>query len=254
MSQPPSPLFFLSGIGMMLVAVTAVLLWQRGKPSLWLPVGIGAMAWAVAVVLKVAWAVPMNKLVHSGLNQFLGKAVSEPLFWLYIGLLTGIFECGVKQIFVAKTRLRNADWNQAIAFGIGFGAMEAFLIGAVSFIGLLAVIIFFEQIPAETKTQLAEAIGDSPALIPLPIIERIIALLVHTFSSVLIVYGVMVKQLRWFWLSFAYKSAVDAFAAWGILAFGVRESAVKLAQFEVMVSVFAIVALIGLWVMRSKFK
>lgn len=181
---------------MILVAVIAVSFWQRGKPSLWIFVGIGALAWAVAVTLKVAWAVPTNKLVHSGLNQVLGKAIGEPLFWVYIGLLTGIFECGIKQLFVIKTRLKEADWNQAVAFGIGFGAMEAFLLGAVSFIGLLMVIVFFEHIPAEAKDQIAKGLGDNFAVIPLPIVERIIALLVHVFSSVLIVYGVQVKQAR----------------------------------------------------------
>lgn len=254
MLQPPSPLFLLSGIGMMLVAVAAVLLWQRGKAPLWAFVGFGALAWVVAVALKAAWAVPTNEYVHSGLQHLLPQSLAEPVFWLYIGLLTGIFECGVTQLFAVKTRLKKSDWNQAVAFGIGFGGVEAFLLGAVSFIGLLAVIVFFERIPAETRTEVIKALGDSPASIPLPIVERVTALLVHIYSCALIVYGTLVKEWRWFWFSFAYKTAVDAFAAWGILSFGVKESVAKMAQFEGMLLIFPVLALIGLWALKRKFR
>jgi uncharacterized membrane protein YhfC len=253
MASAPSPLFLLSGIGMMLVAVCAVLLWQRGKPSLWPATGIGAIAWVVGVSLKVAWAIPMNHHVHNGLTHLLGKAAGAPLFWLYIGALTGIFECLLAYLFVVRTRLKKADWNQAVAFGVGFGAIEALLLGLVSFLGLLAVIAFFQVIPPAQRATVAQAYGLGLALIPLPIVERITAILAHCFPCVLIVYGVRVGQLRWLGLSFAYKTLLDGFAAWALLSFGVKQSAAKMAQFEAMAGVFAVVALAGLWALKPRF-
>jgi uncharacterized membrane protein YhfC len=32
-------------------------------------------------------------------------------------------------LFALRTRLKAADWDEAVTFGIGFGAMEAFLLG-----------------------------------------------------------------------------------------------------------------------------
>src|SRR5208283_2669085 len=73
--------------------------------------------------------------------------------------------------------------------------------------------------------------------------ERALALVGHAFSTVLIVYSVRTGRRRWFWLSFAYLSAIDALAAWGIAVFG---KAVLASRPEFW-AVFAVVTAIGAW-------
>jgi uncharacterized membrane protein YhfC len=251
--HPPSALFLFGGAGMIGVGILAVLLWQRRKPSLWPAVGLGAAAWAVSVALKFAWAVPTNAWIHRQLRHLLGATAAEPLFWLYIGLLTGIFECGITWLFVARSRLKKAGWNESVAFGIGFGAMEAVVLGAVSVIGLLAIILFFDQIPAADRSAVVRSLGGSSAVIPLPVVERAATLAIHCLSCVLIVYGVRMAQWRWFWLSFAYKTAVDTWAGWTVLSFGAKESVMKLAQMEAQAAVFGVIGLVGLAALKPKF-
>jgi uncharacterized membrane protein YhfC len=250
--KPPSLLFLLNGLGMMLVAVAAVMLGGCGKRPLWRVLGIGAGAWAIGVALKFAWAIPMNAAIRRGLQLLLGAAASAPFYWLYVGLLTGIFECGIALLFVRRSQLRNAGWHQAVAFGVGFGAMEAFALGAVATLTLVLSTIFFDVLPPSAKTPLLKSYG-SFALIPLSVFERITALLAHVFSCVLIVMSVRLARQRWFWLSFAYKTALDGVAAWSILAYGVRESVGRLAQTEVLFAAFAVVAAAGLARLKPRF-
>jgi uncharacterized membrane protein YhfC len=249
----PSPLFALAGVGMIAVAAAALLLAAGRRRSLWAAAGIGAGAWAIAVALKLAWAIPMNPIVWRGLDRALGKSAGGPFFWLYVGLLTGVFECGVTLLLVRRTRLRSAAWDEAAAFGAGFGATEALLLGVAQVVAVAATIAFFDGIPADQKQAVAKAYGH-PTGAFLPVVERVTAVIAHAFSCVLIVFGVRLRRQRWFWSAFAYKTALDGFAAWAVLSFGVKESVVKMAEFEAMVAAFAVVGVAGLaWLRRPAY-
>jgi uncharacterized membrane protein YhfC len=219
MPAPPSAVFLLTGMGMMTVAVIAIMGWRWRTGAPWAAFGLGALAWTVGVALKFGLSLTTNPLIRQGLDRVLPESASAPVFWMYIGLLTGIFECGVALLFVKRTRLKGAGWDTAVAFGIGFGAIEAFLLGIIQFVGLLTAIAFWGQMPEDARIALTQTpIAFGLAYVPLPVAERLSALMAHVFTSVLIIYGVRVRDGRWFWLSFVYKSALDAFAAWGILA------------------------------------
>jgi uncharacterized membrane protein YhfC len=253
MPSNPSPLLLLSGAGMMAIGAAAVLLYRRGRSVSWTVFGLGALAWIISVALKFAWAAPMNSRVKAGLDAMLPATAADPSYWLYIGLLTGVFECGFTLLFVKRTRLKAADWDAAVAFGIGFGAIEAFLLGLLSFIGLLIVIVFWDQLPEDTRTAAANRVSGKLVAIPLPVAERVSALVAHVFTCVLIVYAVRIGESRWFWISFAYKSLLDAFAALGILATNLASSTRTLAAFEAAVGVFALVGLAGLVFVRKRY-
>jgi len=91
----PSPWLLLSGTGMVLVAVLGTFIATRASRSMWRPLAIGAGAWVVAVLLKMIWALPTNAIVRQGLLRVAGASLGKPLYWAYIGLLTGVFECGI---------------------------------------------------------------------------------------------------------------------------------------------------------------
>jgi len=149
--------------------------------------------------------------------------------------------------------MKAAEWSDAVAYGIGFGAIEALLLGFLQFSGLLAVMAFWDRVPEETRAVMAQGpMGLGLASIPLPVAERLSALLAHVFSSVLIVYSVRVGEWRWFWLSFAYKSALDALAAWALLT-AFLNSLSHLIALEAAVGGFAIVGLAGLVLLHRRF-
>lgn len=113
-----SPLHLLTGVGMILVAICGVWLWQRGKPSLWPVVWWGALAWVLSVGIKFAAAWPTTSLIQ--------RHGDNPLIWVYAGLLTGVFECAVPLPLIRKTRLRRADWNGRLRSASALAAPKLF--------------------------------------------------------------------------------------------------------------------------------
>jgi uncharacterized membrane protein YhfC len=254
MTERPSPLFFVTSLGMLLVFGLAVLVWQRRRPGIWPAVGLGMLAWFVAVVLKFAAAIPLNGLIRRGLTNFLGETPASLAFWIYVGLLTGVFECGTTLWFAARTRLKAASWNNAVAFGIGFGGFEAFVVGALMAVGLFMAIVFFDELPPEAKAELGDTHGATPLRVCLPVVERISALLIHVFSCVAILFAVRSRLWRWFWLAFGYKTLVDTLAVVGLERFSLQTSVTHHLVFEGVFLGLAALGCVGLYRLRDHYR
>jgi hypothetical protein len=226
--------FLLSGLGMFVIGGSCIMYW-RNKTAVPLRFfGWGALAWGLTVATKLVFAVAFNQPVAGAIYEFLPSSLAGPLLWLYIGLLTGIFECGGVLLLVSKTKLKEMHWIEAIAFGIGFGAIEAMLLGSISYAST------FE-------------LGLSPLIIPAPVIERTAAMFIHVFSNVLIVLSVRSGSWMEFWESFFYKTAVDGVAAFGSLSYGL-ESLSHIYTLELVVTFFGIIGFLGLRQLKRKFE
>jgi uncharacterized membrane protein YhfC len=231
---------------MILVVVSAVWYWQRGKPSVWPMVWWGVLAWTASLALKAAAGLPMM--------NFFQRHADNPMIWLCGGLLTGVFECVIPLLLILKTRLRRADFNGAVAFGLGFGGTEAFLMGTVALVQTMLLVAFPDHIPTGVRDALLKQFArSSVATILLSIIERASALAAHCLASVLLIYAVRVRRQLWFWVSLAYKSLIDTFAAWAILAWKMPGSTTKTVQFETVVAIFALIALVALPRLKAGF-
>lgn len=205
-----SPLILLPGIGMILVGLGFVVYagWQRLR---WGYLGFGALMWIITVAVKFAWVIPMNPSIYRMLNDALPGGLGTAVWNLYVGLLTGVTEVAIVWLVMRYTRLGKVAWEHALAFGIGFGAIEAYLLGVYSFArrftALLAPQVFAPQVLEIFRLSENVLYGIAP-----PVVERFFIIWVHIFSNVLIFYGVAKMQMRWFWLAFVYKSLIDA---WG---------------------------------------
>src|SRR3990172_10800554 len=93
-----NPSFLLSGMGMIVVGAVCVIYWALKRRVSITPFLLGGAAWVVSVALKVGFALICNRRVQSLLSESFTEWVASPLFLLYIGLLTGVFECGLVQL------------------------------------------------------------------------------------------------------------------------------------------------------------
>jgi uncharacterized membrane protein YhfC len=189
---------------MALVGATAMVIASRRWRVSWRILGAGAALWVGAVALKFRCAILANAPVNRWLHAELPKHWADLAFWGYVGLLTGIFECGIFLLAAPLIRRRQWRWGEAMSLGIGFGAIEALGVAAGTALA-------------------ARAIGGSSSLAIwvgalLPAFERLIALAIHVAATVMILRALIDRQWRWFWVSFLYKSAVDSVAAWVILS------------------------------------
>lgn len=188
--------------GALMVVVGAVpvfIVWRRWRITWWVWGG-GAALWAASVALKFIffWVASgsVNRWLHAGLPQ----TWAAPAFWCYVGLLTGVFECGIFLVAAPLLKRRQWSWREALSLGVGFGAIEALVVGIAA--GLSAS-------PAGDWVYVTTW---SEALVPA--FERLLALLIHVAAVVMILRALINRKWQWFWAAFVYKSAVDSVAAW----------------------------------------
>ena len=197
MNVRPSILSIFPGLGPILVGILSIL-WSINYGATSFLVFIAFPAWIVAVVLKIAWAAPTKKKIIDYLEKKFPSKISGPIIWSYIGLLTGIFECGILLLFVAFIpSFSNANWPEIVGFGIAFGAAEAIILGLISFLRSLYCLLN----PAATAKRIEQAVWLKTrkypfTVISVPIVERIAAILVHLFTTVLIVLAFQQNQLE----------------------------------------------------------
>jgi uncharacterized membrane protein YhfC len=233
-------LALLGGIGMILVALGFAA--YAGLRQLgWGALGLGALAWGVTVALKFAWAIPFNPPIYTAVNQAL-PSLSVALFTLYVGALTGIFEVGLVALLLNYTRLGKAAWPRVLAFGIGFGAIEALLFGVSSLSSMLAAMLISVALPP--APEVAARLGNILWVLA-PVVERLATIFIHMCCTVLIFYAVNTRQARWFWLAFGYKIAVDGMAAACVQIHGI-DALEHIWTLEAIVILFGLAGWLGL--------
>ncbi|HOQ97881.1 MAG TPA: YhfC family glutamic-type intramembrane protease [Anaerolineae bacterium] len=207
-----TPLALVPGVGMLAVALgfVAYALARRlgGRYLLG-----GALAWLLTVALKFAWAIPLNPPLARALEAALPPWLATPAFCVYVGALTGVFEVGITYLILWRRHEERAPWQSALAFGIGFGAVEAALLALSPLVSVLIALLSPNLLPPEAVAGLGPLNNVLYGLAP--VWERFFVVWVHILANVLIFYALAMRRPRWFWLAFAYKTAIDTIAAAG---------------------------------------
>jgi len=183
---------YLIVVGMIAVGLGAMAIWylvKRPKPQYFL---IGAVLWVIAIGAKYA----MDYTISQPFQTWVYLSVPLLTFYfimsLYVGLRTGLFESGFTYLVVKYTGLSSMDFNEAVALGIGFGGIEAIFLGVQAINSINQVVVPLD-----------------PVSILLPIWERFFTLFCHVFATVLVVYAVKLKDLRWLLFSIVFKAVID---------------------------------------------
>lgn len=236
------PLTLLPGAGMILVALAFVIYAARRKLLGWRYLGLGALFWVITVVAKFAFAIPVNPLVHRLLNVSSANLFTPGnlIFYVYVGALTGIFEVGLAYLILRKIRWGKASWEQALVFGIGFGVIEALLLGLTGLGSALVGVFSPDMLPVPTLGSLAS--NASLVMGLAPVVERLSVIFAHIFACVLIFYGIASGETKWVWLSVLYKTLLDTPAAFA--SFWGMNTAARIWTIEAIIIIFG---LIGLW-------
>jgi uncharacterized membrane protein YhfC len=235
------PAVLVPGAGMLLVAFGFIAYHSRRRPA-WRYFALGALFWVITVALKFIFAIPVNPWVYRLLNVSYTDLFSPGNLaaYIYVGALTGIFEAGIATLILRKIRWGRATWDQTLGFGIGFGVVEALLLGFLSLASATAALVSPDSLPVPALGNMAQAGNLLMGLAP--VVERFFVIIAHIFSCVLLFYAIAQREMKWAWLAILYKTILDtpaAFAAfWGVT------TPSRLWAIE---GVIAMVALLGLW-------
>ena len=249
-----NPFLLLSGMGMMAVAVAAFLYWRKKagiKFFAW-----GALIWTIAIAIKLLMDFTISIPIQQALLESYPLLTVLITMGLYLGIRTGLFESGFTYIAVLKTKLRKMSFNEAVAFGIGFGGVEALLLGFFSFMDILTFILFPElmnALPLDQQAALLSQLDTSTWIIFAPIIERASVLLIHIFATVLVVYAVRAAKPVYFVASLLYKTITDGMIPLLVFYIG---TATLLATYtmELPVIMLGLIGYLGTVKMRKKFQ
>ncbi len=179
-----------SGIGMIVVGICAVLLWNTSSNVQWRWFGVGAAIWVVGVALKFAWAIPLNGPILRALKGAVPHSAYLAIGSIYIGLLTGVFEVGVTWVAATLWRRMASSAPRAVAVGVGAGAFEAVLLGAGALAAAVTALLNPSSEAAMAMAGAAATANVTRMVWLVGSVERIIAILCHTSSRTLVLFGV----------------------------------------------------------------
>lgn len=236
------PSSLLPGAGMILISLVFVIYAARRRWLGWRYLGMGMLFWVLTVIVKFAFAIPVNPILFRalGVTQDNLFSLTNLIGYFYIGALTGIFEAGLTYLILRKIRWGKATRDQALAFGIGFGVVEALLLGLSGLVSVFIAIASPDTFPISALGTLA----NNATLVTgsAPVVERLFVILAHIFACALIFYAIASGETKWAWFAILYKTLLDAPAAfasfWGV------ETTSKLWTIEAFIIVFG---LLGLW-------
>jgi uncharacterized membrane protein YhfC len=244
-----NPLLLISPIGMILVGLIALFYGRRKTGVAWKYFGFGALLWAIAIGIKLLMDFTVTTPFYLFLYSY-GALVALIGLSLYVGLRTGLLESGLSYLGVKHTSFRTMNLHQALAFGIGFGAFEAIALGVQTLLNLIVLIL--DPALFATLSPSQQASLNAPTIIAFAaIIERAFVLLIHIFTSVLVVLSVTAKMIRYLVYSILFKTLVDGMLP--VLTTYIDTSAVAgVYAIEVPIVLLGVIALFGIrWVMEK---
>jgi uncharacterized membrane protein YhfC len=209
----PPTLFFkfqLAGsMGMILVAIAAVIVARRRFGASWRWLGVGATVWAVGVALKMIVAIGVA-VIPMSTEALLPRGIYLAAGSVYMGVMTGVFEVGVTAVAALIWRKWTIDASRAAAIGFGAGAIEALLLG-LGQVAISALVVFNPtQVPDGVTGGMALLLAATPVAWLIGPTERVIAIACHAGSRMGALFAV--ARGRWlpFWVGFSILTLVDA--------------------------------------------
>ncbi len=216
-------LAYLSSSGPLLVGLLAGIYWQRKRHPRKSAFSWGALTWAVAVGLKFAIAVPLNPPLIRYLTMHFSNSAGTVIFSVYLGLLTGIFECLIPYYAIRFSRLKEYSYNDALAFGVSFGAFEAILVGFYALI--------------KTNGYLGNLL-----LLPVGTVERLSVIVIHAVTCLLLFVSVRHRQTMYLWFAVTIKTIIDGIAGAFLVSGTIRDVGAVWIH-ELIIALFALASL-----------
>ena len=202
--------YVVSGGLMVVVGCVAAVLWRAHTGARWRWFWIGACLWTAAVAVKVAWALLANEAV-------LGLAERLPSFWrvalgtAYVGGQSAVCEMGFTLGAALLWGSMAARSRRAAGVGVGAGAVEAVLLGAVA----LAAWAFARSAhpeAAQARDAMRQAAAAQPLFWLVGPVERVSAILAHVGTRVCVLAGVARRRAAPVVVGFCLFAVLDGIA------------------------------------------
>lgn len=198
LTQTSAPALLIAAFAVSAVLVALVVF---GTPRLW-RARTGAASryvwWGVATffIFQIATRIPLVAVLSklAGLGAQSGRAATLVAAVL-LSYSAGLFEEVGRYIVLRKwCRPETGDthaWRDAVAFGLGHGALEAFVLTAMPFFGFAVLLsIRLDAPPPELAAAMGQVLKTPPHMAFVAVIERAMAMGLHASLAVVVARGI----------------------------------------------------------------
>ena len=234
-----TPVALVSGIGMILVGL-GFIGYAMTRRLNWRYLLFGILAWLVTSVLHALWTSLVDPALYTALRGGLPKEAANALYELYFGVVVALFSAGLVYLLLRFTRLGKADWKSALAFGIGFGAIETLLMSYGSLHGAVIGMTSPDAIPPEMLVELAQMNNFFVSFAP--VWEHFFITWAHILTFLLVFLAVVQRRPVWFWLAFLFKGSLYVF-----IHFTQSSSMILVSSLSPIINQWLIEGVIMLW-------
>ncbi len=199
--------------GMVAVGLGAIIYWRRRTGASLRLFYQGGLWWGVIMAPKFLMDIYVTPRLASWVFNSMGLVAALIGMGVYVGLRTGLLESAAVLLAFNREGLNDLNVDEVIAFGVGFGAIEAIFLGVPSLIQIAAYNLYPSLVESLTLDQLMQLLVQLNAptwVVGAPIIERGFTLLAHIYATLLIYSGVRNEDSRSVLVAIAYKGALDA--------------------------------------------
>jgi len=207
-----NPFLILGPSGMIAVGLVFIAAWKVKKNVSIKYFLFGGLVWGMATAPKLIMDYTLTPRLSSWAINAYGVMGMLIILGVYVGLRTGLFECGFTLLAFSKTKLRDSTLDEATAFGVGFGAFEAILLGLPSIMQIALFILnpsLLESLPPSQREIVESSLNSPTWVAAAPVIERTFTLFAHIFAALLIYISIRGKP-HLFLVSVLYKTLLDA--------------------------------------------
>ncbi|MEJ2010980.1 MAG: YhfC family glutamic-type intramembrane protease [Anaerolineales bacterium] len=220
--------YFLNGCLMIALPLALGVWLVRRFSTEWGVFGVGALTFAASQLLHL----PFNQFV---LMPLLGNGQNPQLVTgiagaLAVGFSAGVFEEPARYVAMRWLGRRRQGFAPALMFGAGHGGLEAIILGGFALYALLqaltlrhadlAAVVPTERV-ALVRAQLDAFWGAAPSAVLMGALERVSALMLHLFNSVLVMLAVVRRQVRYLLLAILAHTIFNAVALLSLQPLGV---------------------------------
>jgi uncharacterized membrane protein YhfC len=162
----------------------------------------------VFIVFQMVTRIPLIQLILPKMQWYADMAKNN--LWgyaLFLGLTAGLFEEVGRYLAFTLILKKHQDWNNAVAYGIGHGGIEAILLVGLSNVGNLITSIMINsglyetmmaQYPEQSREMLIQArnvlVGTPSTMYLVASAERLFTFFIHIALSVLVMAGIQKKK------------------------------------------------------------
>lgn len=200
MISVPSIIFVLISlfICLALPAVLALVLILKHKAS-WKAFVLGI---AVFTVFQFLTRVPILNALQGEPSYILFAQTNTILYGILLALSAGVFEETGRLVGMRFFMQKDLTWKNGLTFGLGHAGVEAFVLVGIPYVGVLAGLLSGDLAYAAVP----------PATFLLGGVERLLTIAFHIGMTMLVLYAVKRREIRWFIFAILFHTAADTIA------------------------------------------